>query len=286
MGKGLRTILTKEDLNRLYLEERRSLEDIARLYGASRVAVWKYCKDEHLTIRNRSEARLEAQKSGKVPQNYFDINECFFSNWSREMAYVLGLIATDGCISRSGTVALCINDRELLQKVKILMGSAHNIKYYGHQDGLYNFSFSRQKLVSDLNKLGVFPNKSLTIRFPDVPDAFLIDFIRGVFDGDGSVFFDKRSENYPIRTKFVSSSKEFIKKLELALRKFGMPERIIYEQPTKNAISYMFKYGHKDSEKLFAAMYKDAQNGLFLERKYKKFLDGFNKKGIEVPIDK
>ncbi len=287
MGKGLRARLTKEDLGKLYLEEKRSLEDIARLYGVSRVAVWKYCKDGHLIRRNRSEARLEAQKKGKVPQNYFDINDLFFSVWSSEMAYVLGLIATDGCISRSGTVALCINDRELLQKVKSLMGSTHNIKCYGHQEGLYNFSFSRQKLVSDLNKLGIFPNKSLTIRFPAVPDDFLTDFIRGVFDGDGSVFFDERSENYPVRTKFVSSSRDFIEKLESALQKLGMPARKIYEQPTKNAISYMFRYGHKDSERLFSIIYKDTRSGLYLERKYNKFLDGFKQKKseIEVPID-
>lgn len=276
MGKGLRARLKKEDLNRLYLKEKRSLEDIARLYGASRVAVWKYCKDEHLTTRNRSEARLEAQKKGKAPQNYLDINEGFFGKWSSEMAYILGLIATDGCISRSGTISLSINDEELLKKVKRVMNAKHKIRRSKHQEGLYCFHFARPQLVKDLARLGILPRKSLNVSFPAVPDLFLIDFIRGVFDGDGSVYFDKRSRNYPVRANFVSSSKGFIEKLELSLRKLGMPDRVIYEQPTKNAISYMFRYGHRDSKKLFTLMYKDAQNGLFLERKYNKFLDGFN----------
>ena len=118
MAKDLLLRLKKQELRRLYLEEKKSLEDIARLYGVSRVAVWKYCQSEQLTLRSRSQARLEAQKKGKVPQNYFDINEHFFSKWSSEMAYVLGLIATDGCISKSGTVSLCINDKDLLEKVK------------------------------------------------------------------------------------------------------------------------------------------------------------------------
>lgn len=279
MARGLRLRLKKEELRRLYLIEKRSLEDIARLYGASKVAVWKYCKDEHLTRRSRSEARLEAQKKGKVPQNYLDINDKFFSAWSSEMAYVLGLIATDGCISRSGTVSLCINDKDLLEKVKSLMGSTHTIKYYGYQDGLYNFSFSRQRLISDLNRLGVFPNKSLTIRFPDVPLAFLVDFIRGIFDGDGSVFFEKRSPGFPLRVSFVGGSKDFIETLEIKLQVLGMPKRTIYQQKTKNAVSYMIRYAHADSIKLFNLFYdkNTIENGLFLARKYAKFQTGINR---------
>jgi hypothetical protein len=287
MARDLRSRLKKEDLRRLYLTEKRSLEDIARLYGASRVAVWKYCKSERITRRGRSDARLEAQKRGKVPQGYFDINENFFSSWSSEMAYVLGLIATDGCVSKAGAVSLCINDKDLLEKVKRAMGSEHKICSSKHQEGLYVFHFARPKLVNDLAGLGILPRKSLNIKFPVVPNAFLTDFIRGIFDGDGSVFFDKRSEDNPLRTKFISSSKEFIEKLELALRELGMPARRIYEQPTKNAISYMFRYSHKDSEGLFAIMYKDAKNDLFLERKYKKFITGLRRLGKpDIVVDK
>lgn len=121
MAKDLRLRLKKEELRRLYLRERMSLEDIARLYGVSRVAVWKYCKDEQLIRRTRSEARLEAQKKGKVPQSYFHINEDFFNKWSAEMAYILGLLMTDGCLSKpkngSYRIRLCLNDKELLEKL-------------------------------------------------------------------------------------------------------------------------------------------------------------------------
>ena len=275
MARDLRLRLKIEELSRLYLVEKKSLEDIARLYGSSRVAVWKYCKSEHITRRGRSDARLEAQKKGKVPQSYFDINENFFSSWSPEMAYVLGLIATDGCISKTGTVSLCINDRGLLEKVKDAMGSAHTIKYYGHQEGLYSFNFSRQKLCADLNRLGIFPNKSLNIRFPDVPDAFLIDFIRGVFDGDGSVFFEKKSPRFPLRTSFVSGSKQFITALELKLRTLGMPQKNIWQHSTKNSFSFTLRYAHKDSTKLFKILYQNLpEKSMFLMRKYERFLQG------------
>jgi len=282
MARDLRLRLSKEKLRRLYIEEKKSLEDIARLYGASRVAIWKYCKSERITSRGRSDARLEAQKRGKVPQSYFDINENFFSSWSSEMAYILGLIATDGCVSKSGNVSLCINDKDLLEKVRLVMHSEHKICQSKYQERLYCFRFARVRLVEDLVGLGILPRKSLSIKFPAVPDAFLKDFVRGAFDGDGSVFFDTHSKNCPVRTKFVSSSVEFIEKLESVLQGLGMPTRKIYQQPTKNGISYMFKYGHKDSEKLCLIMYKDVRNDLFLARKYDKFRIGFKK---DVAID-
>lgn len=266
--------LTKDKLISLYINDRKSLEDVAKIYNVSRVAVYKRLKKYDIKQRSKSEARIEAQKQGKLPQQFFDIDENFFTSWSPEMAYVLGLIITDGCISKTGVISLSMNDRELLEKVKKVMGSEHNITPSKHQKGLYYFHFAREKLVEDLYKFGIFPRKSLTVKFPDVPQAFLANFIRGVFDGDGSVFFDKRSQKFPLRSKFVSGSKNFIEGLEKNLIFLGMPKRTIYRQKTKNARSYMFIFAHRDSLKLFDILYKNAQNGLFLERKYKRFLEG------------
>lgn len=279
MVRNLRLKLNKEELCRLYLEEKRSLEDIARIYGVTRVAVWKYCKAVGLTRRRKSEARLEAQKKGKVPQNYFHINDQFFSEWSSEMAYVLGLLMTDGCLSRvkngSYKISLCLNDKGLLGKVARVMESDHHITLSRHQEGLYLFIFGREKMIQDLIKLGMKPRKSMDLKFPDVPEKYLRDFIRGVFDGDGSVFFGKRSPKFRLRSSFVSGSKNFIEAIENKLGVLGMPKRNIYQKKTKNGILYMIRYYHNNSLKLFKILYKNSQNGLFLERKYNKFLVGF-----------
>ncbi len=267
--------LTKEKLYNLYINEKKSLEDIiAGLYSVSRVAIYKKLKKYGIAQRTKSEARIEAQKQYKLPQNFYDINENFFSTWSSEMAYVLGLIITDGCVSKTGTVSLSINDLELLEKVKKVLNSAHNISASRHQKGLYYFHFAREKLAHDLETLCVIPKKSLIVKFPKVPQEYLSDFIRGVFDGDGSVFFNKCRINFPLRAKFVSGSEDFINSLENNLTNLGMPKRTIYKQKTKNGWNYMFIYEHTDSLKLFDIIYKNTQNGLFLERKYKRFLEG------------
>lgn len=190
------------------------------------------------------------------------------------MAYVLGLIVTDGCISKTGRISLSMNDKELLEKVRKVMGSAHRIEPSKYQEKLYIFHFAREKLVKDLEKLCVVPRKSLIVKFPEVPQAYLPDFIRGLFDGDGSVLFKKESKNFPLVTKFFSGSKDFIERLETKLQELGMPKRKIYQQKTKNGFCYTIVYGHINSQKLFEILYKDTQNGLFLERKYKRFLEG------------
>lgn len=266
--------LSKGELVELYVNRKKSLGDIAKLYAVSRTAVYKKLKTYGIKQRSKSEARIEAQKQGKLPQQFFDINKNFFSSWSPDMAYVLGLIITDGCISKTGVISLSMNDRELLEKVKKVMGSAHNIAPSKHQKGLYYFHFAREKLVEDLYKFGIFPRKSLTVKFPYVPQEYLPDFIRGVFDGDGSVFFDKRRLKFPLRSKFISGSENFIEGLQKSLEYLGMPKRTVYKQKTKNGWSYMFIYDHKDSVKLLDILYKNTQNGLFLERKYKRFLEG------------
>jgi len=266
--------LTRDKLFRLYIEDKKSLEDIATLYKVSRVAVYKKLKKYGIKQRSKSEARIEAQKQGKLPQQFFEINENFFSSWSPKMAYVLGLVITDGCISKTGVISLCMNDKELLEKVKKVMGSAHNITPSKHQKALYYYHFAREKLVKDLEKLYVVPRKSLIVKFPEVPGAYLPDFIRGVFDGDGSVYFDKRRPKFPLTSKFVSGSQAFIEGLQRSLEGLGMPKRTIYKQKTKNGWSYTIVFGHKDSIRLFKILYKDTQNGLFLERKHKRFLNG------------
>jgi len=272
------TDLTKEKLISLYLNEKRSLGDIAKIYGVSRTAIYKKLKIYVVKQRSKSEARIEAQKQDKLPQQFYDINEDFFSSWSPEMAYVFGLIITDGCVSDAGVISLCINDRDLLEKVKKALRSGHKITPSRHQKGLYYFHFAREKLVADLAKLGVLPRKSLTVKFPQIPEKYLVDFIRGVFDGDGSVFFDKRRLKFPLQTNFVSGSEAFIEGLQKTLEEhLGMPKRIIYKQKTKNGWSHKLVYAHKDSIKLFDILYKNAQNGLFLERKYNRFLEGLKR---------
>lgn len=281
MSKNLRNRLPKEELVRLYKVEGQSLGDIARLYGVSRVAIMKYCNILGVERRTKGEARLLAQKKGKLGgQCYHAINEAFFSSWSPEMAYVLGLLMTDGYLNKpkknSYRIFLCLNDKELLEKVAKAMDSEHNIVSSKCQKGLYIYTFARERMARDLIRLGMKLNKSLNLKFPDVPKEYLRDFVRGVFDGDGCVYYHKESKNKRLNTSFASGSKDFIYGLEKALQSLGMPKKKIYEQHYKN-IYYSLTYAHKKSVSLFKIMYENLENDLYLKRKYDRFVAVINK---------
>lgn len=275
MARNLRKKLSQGELMRLYEIEKRSLGDIAQIYGVSRTAIMDYFNMLGLKRRTRAEARLLAQRKGKLNgQPYYAINEAFFSSWSPEMAYILGLLMSDGCLSRtkkgSYRISLCLNDKELLENVARTMGSEHDVVKSKYQERQYIFIFGREKMAQDLLKLGMKPRKSLDIEFPYVPEEYLRDFIRGVFDGDGSVFYTKRSKKSPLRTKFVSASEPFMVGLKKALKLLGMPEKRIHCEKRQNPIYYI-RYCHEDSLILCKILYENLKNNLYLKRKYDKF---------------
>ena len=122
--------------------------------------------------------------------------------WSAKMAYVVGLLATDGCLSSDRRhIILTSRDRELVvtfltclgRPIKYTVGRTRRGKraYYGQ--------FSDVAFYDWLLARGLTPRKSLTLGPIDVPNEYLIPLARGLLDGDGSVcvFRDK-----PTRAKY------------------------------------------------------------------------------------
>lgn len=272
-----------EEIKRLYWKDNLSLAEIGKRFCVDRAVVFGYMKRHNIQIRNKSQARKLAANEGRLPMDLYEINDKFFSRWSAKMAWVLGYIFADGNVhpQAQGTYCLSISskDTSLLQNIKRAMDSTHPIKKVIHKEWfMYRLFITRPQINSDLTKLGITPRKSLTILFPKVPHCFLPHFIRGVFDGDGSVFFEPRSKKSPLRVSFVSGSKAFMIDLERNLHLHaGLSKRTIHEAHRINT-SYYIRYSHKDCLKFFNYIYEDADKSIRLERKYQKFIVG--RKGI------
>jgi hypothetical protein len=109
-----------------------------------------------------------------------------------DLWYVVGLIATDGCISRDGRhINITSACRQHLETVRLVLGfkiaigekrngSRASVSYYQIQIGSRN-------LVRFLTAIGLTPRKSLTIGPLDVPADAFPDLLRGVIDGDGCI---------------------------------------------------------------------------------------------------
>ena len=82
------------------------------------------------------------------------------------------------------------------------------------------------KIISEwLISKGCIPNKTLSIKFPQVPSQYLADFIRGCMDGDGSIGMYKKINKNNNKTYFqpscylVSSSQLFITEMISSLKR-------------------------------------------------------------------
>lgn len=119
------------------------------------------------------------------------INLTLFDAWSSSRAYLIGAMAADGCICSNGYFATFWScDLEFAQIVQRLLGErAHIGRRYPKRAKLptYCVSLSSKVMVARLVADGIHPKKSKTITFPYIPKAFFWDFIRGLFDGDGTV---------------------------------------------------------------------------------------------------
>lgn len=76
------------------------------------------------------------------------------------------------------------------------------------------FRIHNTKLVRQIINLGCFPRKSLTLKFPTfdiVPEQYMSHFIRGYFDGDGSVSEGKNVKvNFTGNTEFIIALRNYL----------------------------------------------------------------------------
>ncbi|MCE9517456.1 hypothetical protein K8Q96_00440 [Candidatus Nomurabacteria bacterium] len=216
----------------------------------------------------------------------YKVNESFFEKWSPNMAYVLGYIYADGSLNdspymRGKYIQITSIDEDSIQRIKGWLNSEHKIikKKSNFTGGKICFVLRivSHKIYNDLFKLGLYPNKSLTINFPKVPKKYLGHFIRGYFDGDGCIYFEKSKGKMNqliikrIRTIFTSGSKKFLENMSIFLQTKGLRNGKIYY----NKRAFQLKYPTSDSIKIFKLIYKGTSINSFFMRKFNIFKDYF-----------
>lgn len=136
--------------------------------------------------------------------------------WSPELAYAVGLITTDGCLSPDGRhLTLVSKDIEQLQNMKRILGLKVKIGscHAGRKEegrSCTRIQWGDVVLYRFLMDIGLMPNKSLIIAKVAIPDEYFFDFLRGHYDGDGSFYsyFDPRwKTSYMFYLCFTSGSR-------------------------------------------------------------------------------
>jgi hypothetical protein len=128
--------------------------------------------------------------------------------WNEEIAYLLGLVVSDGHIgSDRSTVCFTNKDNELINIfisiVESITGKRNNLTTT--DAGCKQYKVTDRSLYNWLKERGVTPNKSLSIGKIEVPNSYFLDFLKGVIDGDGSVCYKNR-----VNIRIYSGSKDFL----------------------------------------------------------------------------
>ena len=192
--------------------------------------------------------------------------------WSSGFAYAIGLLTTDGNLSKDGRhMELTSKDLEQIRTFAALLKLNNKIsKKFGRRGSeqfSYRIQFGNIKLYKFLLKIGLVPNKTKVLGEIKVPDKYFPDFLRGCFDGDGYTYsyWDKRWKNsFMLYTGFVSASKRFLVWLQGETRRlYGIVGAIKFEAKS----TFSLKFAKRESLIILDKMYY-SKNLPCLGRKY------------------
>ncbi len=198
------------------------------------------------------------------------------------MAYVLGFVVADGCIikrknrMKSYIFNITSKDKSILRKIKQALRSNHpiGIKYNSLKMPYSYISICNREVCEDLIKLGINPRKTHNLEPIEVPEEYFSDYVRGFFDGDGTVYIQKVNGTLQIKSGFVAVSLSFIKDFNKCLcGAIDIKEKSIHREIDKRGkrlIKYNVHFYIDDSEKLEKFMYRNNPT-LYLDRKKKIF---------------
>lgn len=244
-----------------HYKECNSLRKTAKQFCISRSYLTKLFNDNNYKINESTKNKHQLNKS------FFDVID------SASKAYWLGFIFADGYVSNNNSlrIELKIEDEKHLCKFIKSINSDYVVKYRKDKPTCY-LSINNLQLCNDLRKYGLHQNKSLTTLFPNVllNNKYIIDFIRGYFDGDGSL--------YNIGSKSAGTgiigTKEFLEGIKLVIdnhikltnhkirpSKKSKPEYNVYRLETTNLT---------DTLRFSYLLYNNCK--IYLDRKYHKYI--------------
>lgn len=268
--------LTEKDksiiIEKFYNNKNLCFKEISDLIGYSERSISRVLKEKGINSKRK---------------NRYTFSENYFSDIDNQYkAYILGLLYADGYVGDEhyNNIVLGMKDKEIIEKV------AKQIEYSGlirkgnkgsFENSTYSYilNVSSKIMANDLRELGLYPNKSLSMnKFPSIPKDQEIHFIRGYFDGDGSVVLSQNSTYY--------KKNDFVKKYQyntIAIAFLGTEPflKILTEKmelkyySIRNTKTPLIKElrinSKKESGRIYKMFYEEAE--IYLERKQKKWLN-------------
>ena len=267
-----KTQLSQEEIDVIidaYCNKKYGLVKTGKLIGVNQRIVRKVLINNNIHIRSLA----EANRANSINVRKYGVNDDYFDNESSNMAYILGFLAADGTVANNGNrikIGLSSVDRKFLELIKEELGAESNILDYETSNWymVSEFSFTSQKIKQKLTEYNIVPGKTETFTFPiNLSKKYWIDFIRGYFDGDGSVGTAGPSA---IRWQICSHRPQVLETIvEFLFEEYGVPKVSVQKNKHGNSFLYTIQYSNNSTRKIFQIIY--TPNSLYLPRKFEKF---------------
>ena len=205
----------------------------------------------------------------------FSLNEEWLDEIDDEFkAYFLGIMMSDGYISTENKfgLRLKLEDDNLVKEIFSKFSSGYGVNSRG-------ITISSKIFHSKLKKYGIIENKSkFELNIPNVKMSLLRHFVRGYFDGDGSISMVKNKKYCQVY--ICSVSKNILEEFKELLNKNKIQAKIYIEKREGKSYKIINKIynnckdmytlrieKHENLLKFYEFLYKESN--IKLERKYK-----------------
>lgn len=221
-------------------------------------------------------------------ENFFDVID------TEEKAYTLGFLYADGNNYVRGkhsyqiSIALEEGDRFVLERIRGLISPQSPLQFVDYTSkgwkNQYRLKINSKVLAQQLTKVGCIQTKSLILTWPEwlTNPKLQQHFIRGYFDGDGSLYARKPTKTGQINWGWqITSTKQFCAIVkDLLENKLDIHCSQSLPKPKTNQITTTLSIGgNLQVRKVLDWLYQDAT--IYLLRKYEKYLRFLNYLGEE-----
>ena len=249
--------------------EKYSEEFIVNYYVNNHTSIRKMAKELNISV---DEIRYFLKKNNihkKQSPGDFDeyrlhkINKTYFQTIdSEDKAYFLGFIYADGYVTKDALYWTSHKqDRHILEIFCHYIETDKDcIKTIDEK--YLRVVITSKEFASCLQKQGAVQAKTLILTPPSIPKNLIPHFIRGYFDGDGSIYYDKNTKSYRVNFLGTESMLFWIKDF------FQVKTKI---RPYKKIAKFDFSGNRQVFQKL-SMIYNNSSEELRLKRKYEKFL--------------
>lgn len=186
----------KKDIIESY-NEGISVEKLKIIYNVDRRSMVNFLKNNNIDIL--------------ISRN--TVNHNYFKTKTSEMYWLLGLIASDGCVTNkfNWTISQSKDSGfQIISYIKSIINHSNKIctlKTIGNLT--HRIGVSSEEMVSDLKSYGIVPKKTFSLDLPEFEnEEYFKSYLRGYIDGDGCVgiYTNKKNSTY-LCINFVGNEK-------------------------------------------------------------------------------